>query len=233
MAVKTGHVFTSAELRRYPTGTQHQYLFTPEKFAYFSDAHPIERTFLKENQNYWRDVVHCNIDQLRSIKAQSERLEKWVFEQKGEISIEQSAYRTELVAKKRKHQLATVIALGRRKTGFGLTNTSDPTAKRLIGFYRALQLVNQSTENSPFKGSILETALGIIQKKVFFEDASESLCGLDNGPILKRIIAKLNCHGNFDNELFRIQVVTQELSEKLALLAKRDSYRMPAYYIGD
>jgi hypothetical protein len=193
--------------------------------------HPIERSFIRENKQYWVAVVRCNVKALREVRRRQSVLENNIEDQKDKMSNEQHAYRKELKESIITHKKAINVGLQRRHTGFGLIRTPVVEAKKLIGFYRALQNINLQSENAEFKGTVIERALGVIQKSIFDEAQSEALCGLDNGLLIKRIIAMLNCFERYDGDLYYLQVKTQQLAEMLTWQVKDSGYRMPTYFI--
>jgi hypothetical protein len=234
MAAKMNALFTYKtpfkDMHSYPAGEQLQYCFSPEIFKYgLLDLHAIERTFTKDNKQYWREVVKANIMKVRRLRNYIKPMAH-MFNDGQVLSHEQSNYYAELDEKIDTHKRAIKIARQRSFTGYGLQNTTNTYAQRLETFYMALVKWERVTENNVFRGNVLEDALGIVQKKVYFTEASEGYCGIHNGLLLKYILADINTNDEY-SWLFTLAVFTEMLSERLATLVKGTDYKSPIFKV--
>jgi hypothetical protein len=227
MQFTSPHQFKFSELHNYPSGTQHLYLFSPEKVN-FLDMDVVERTFIKENKLFWGNVVGGNIKELRCLKGRLKSLRLTIKSQGSEASESQIEYQQELQAGIKKQGEAIRIALKRKLNGFAFKKTEIKEATALIAFFQALRVICSDSENAVCKGNIVEDALGIFQKEVFFEEPTKSKCGAENEILLKRIISHINCSDD-DRYFYMTRIVSLKVSDRLALLGKSSRCLMPSY----
>lgn len=230
----SGHQFKYSELNKYKH-TAHFELFSPENVGHWSIMHDVQRTFLKENKTFWRETARANIERIRFHQQQIKTLEKYINEQDCPPVPHQIKLKADYQDAIKVHMAALNIALKRRQTGFAIHHTLEREAKAMMIFFTRLRMLNLRQENSEYFGNIIEEALGIFQKEVFYETPHECSLGLNNEPLLKRIVAYINCD-RYDTGftgILNVQVVVEEISERLSHLNKRakTSYKIPTYQI--
>lgn len=216
------------EMHTYPVGDNLQYCFTPETFKYgLLGMHPIERTFIKDNKQFWREVVKSNIKQLKRLKNNIGSLNE-IINDGEQLSPDQSNYYQRLKEEINNHTSALHIARERCFTGFGLQISADPFAKKLSTFYTRLAMWVCISENNLFRGNVVEEALGIIQKRIYHTEPHEGCCGINNSSLLKGILADINTNNEY-KWLFNLAIFTESLSERLATLVRSTGYTSPSF----
>ena len=216
-----------ADMHQYPIGTQHLYCFQAEAFKYgLLSMNAIERTYLAENKQYWREVAKANIKTARRDRANIQELHDAL--ECGTPSPDQQRYYNELTESLSKHLEAFKIAYQRRLSGFGIEKNDDKHAKRLQRFYIQLRGWELIEENGVFRGIVIESALGIYQKGFRYIEPHEGCCGIHNGQLLKSILAFLNTEREY-KELFNLAIVTEKLSMHLEKLVSGTGYTSPKF----
>lgn len=232
--MRSGHQFKHFDLNRY-SSTAHYELFSPEKVSYWAVMHEVQRTFIKENKSFWRETARANIERIRFHQDQIRNLNRCIVEQDCPAVQHQIQLNADYEDAIQVHSQALNIALKHRQTGFAIHHTQDKQAKVIMAFFTRIRMLNLRQENSEYFGNIIEDALGILQKKVLYEEPHERHLGLKNEPLLKRIIAYVNCelYNTGFSGILSLQVVVEQVSERLSYLNKRakTSYKMPTYQI--
>jgi hypothetical protein len=216
-----------ADMHQYPIGTQHLYCFESDKFKNgLLSMNAIERTFIKDNKQYWREVARANISVVKSKRASLASLYKEL--DGNEPEGDQVGYVSDLISSITTHLAAFNIAYQRRVTGFGLEFNDNKYAKSLKRYFLQLRDWELIVENTVFRGNVLEDALGIMQKEVFYTEPHQGCCGIHNGAILKEILATINV--KLDSKDYHYFAISADrLSERLALLVSRSGYTSPKY----
>lgn len=198
----------------YDVSTNHAYCLTPEQFARngLLGLHPIERTFKRENKQFWREVVKANVRQIRMARANIADCQSNI--EANQPSPHQVAYIRELNTLIDDCQRALRIAAKHRLTTFGMTEQVNPYAKGLLRHIATLRRWELHDENRAYRASVVEDALTEFHNHYWHHDEAKGNFGLNNEKYLKELVAIINTMTCY-SDMFDMAIRFLRLSERL------------------
>lgn len=198
----------------YAVDTNHAYCLTPEQFSRngLLGLHPIERTFPRENKQFWREVVKANVRQIRQYQLSTVDCHANIED--GVPSASQTAYLSELAAKIETCQQALRIAAEHRLTTFGMVEQTNPSAQSLLDYIAKLRSWELLPENRLYRASVVEDALVEFHNHYWYHDEAKNNFGINNEKYLKELVAIINTMTEY-GEMFDMAIRFLRTSERL------------------
>lgn len=226
------HKTPVADMHDYPVNTNHAYCFTPEQFSRngLLGLHPIERTFKRENKQFWREVVKANARQIRFHQRNLDSCHAHVED--GQPSPSQAEYIARLEKDIDACQRALRIAAKHRLTTFGMVEQKDPYAKGLLIYLAKLRSWELHTENSTYRCNVIEDALCEFHNNYWYHAEVTGHGGTHNAKFFKELVAIVTTSTEF-REFYDMGIHFLRMTDRLERMNAGAPHKAPTFAMSE
>ncbi len=215
------------DLHDYPVNTNHAYCFTPELFKNgLLGLHPIERTFTRENKQFWREVVKANVKHIRAY--QKNIAFTWEHVEEGKPSPHQEEYLDHLNHEIEQCTQALRIAAYNRLTTQGMQAQRDSHALALLEYLRKLREWECEPTDNLYRRNVVEDALCEFHKFYWYHNEVKGHQGKYNEKYLKELVAIINTMTDY-RDIFNMAISFSRMADRLTALNAGAPQQAPTF----